>query len=258
MDGLTAWIFNGTLVKVSSSVFLGLSGGGELHDDHFKKSLSSVDPLLANDFHKILKTTLSLLASQCDLELLEHLPDSVKVSIHNIADKSDNWLHNKLNEAARKFGTGTIIGDRSKLLFLRVEVVITPELFHELDERNLEFLSIDTGKASQSKGPAEKGRTEGDGTVGRVDLLTLAHIIALVGRDDDVCVLNDTKEVLIHSLTIDLELEDTTINLVDEEDGLNLFTKSLTKNSLSLDTNAFDVIDDDECTVSDTEGSGNF
>jgi hypothetical protein len=55
-----------------------------------------------------------------------------------------------------------------------------------------------------------------------------------------------------------LELEDTTINLVDEEDGLNLFTKSLTKNSLSLDTNAFDVIDDDECTVSDMEGSGNF
>lgn len=148
MDGLTAWILNGTLVKVGSSVFLGLSGGGELHDDHFKKSLSSVDPLLANDFHKILKTTLSLLASQCDLELLEHLPDSVKISIHNIADKSDNWFHNKLNEAARKFSTGTIIGDRGKLLFLRVEVVVTPKLFHKLEERNLEFFSIDTGKAS--------------------------------------------------------------------------------------------------------------
>jgi len=63
---------------------------------------------------------------------------------------------------------------------------------------------------------------------------------------------------LIHSFTIDLELEDTTINLVDEEDGLDLLTESLTKHSLSLDTNTFDVIDDDESTVSDTEGSGNF
>jgi hypothetical protein len=63
---------------------------------------------------------------------------------------------------------------------------------------------------------------------------------------------------LIHGLTIDLEFEDTTINLVDEKNWLDLLTKSLTKNGLSLDTNTFDVIDDDEGTVSNTESSSDL
>ena len=62
-------------------------------------------------------------------------------------------------------------------------------------------------------------------------------------------------EVLIHGLAIDLEFEDTTINLVDEKNWLDLFTKSLTEHGLGLDANTFDVIDDDEGTVSNTEGS---
>jgi hypothetical protein len=63
---------------------------------------------------------------------------------------------------------------------------------------------------------------------------------------------------LIHGLTIDLEFEDTTINLVDEKNWLDLLTEGLTKNGLSLDANTFDVIDDDEGTVSDTEGSSDL
>jgi hypothetical protein len=65
-------------------------------------------------------------------------------------------------------------------------------------------------------------------------------------------------EVLIHSLTIDLKFEDTTINLVDEEYGFDLLTESLTKHSFGLYANTFDVIDDDKSTVSDTKGSSDF
>ena len=89
-------------------------------------------------------------------------------------------------------------------------------------------------------------------------MLRLTHIIALVGRDDDVGVLNNTLEVLVHSLAIDLEFKDTAINLVDEEHGLDLLTEGLTKNSLSLNTNSFDVVDDDKGAVSDTESSGDL
>ncbi len=38
-------------------------------------------------------------------------------------------------------------------------------------------------------------------------LLRVAHIISLVGGDDNIGVLNDTLELLIHVLTLDLELK---------------------------------------------------
>jgi len=89
-------------------------------------------------------------------------------------------------------------------------------------------------------------------------LLRLAHIIALVGGDNDVGVLNDTLKVLIHGLAVNLEFKDSTIDLVDEKDWLNLFTEGLTENSFCLHANTFDVIDNDEGTISDTESSSDF
>jgi hypothetical protein len=50
---------------------------------------------------------------------------------------------------------------------------------------------------------------------------------------------------LVHGLAIDLEFKDTTVNLVDEENGLDLFTECLTEHSLGLHANTFDVVDDD-------------
>jgi hypothetical protein len=193
-----------------------------------------------------------------NLEVVEHLPDEVKLAVHNVADQNDDWLHDELNEAAGKLATCTIFRVSGELLGLGVVVVVTPELLHELEKIDLELVSIDTSEAGQGESPTEKSGTESDSTVGRIDLLRLAHIIALVGGDDDVGVLNDTLEVLIHGLTIDLEFKDTTIDLVDEEDWLDLFTEGLTEHSFSLHANTFDVIDDDKSTISDTEGSSDF
>jgi hypothetical protein len=257
-NGLTAWIIDGTFVKVSSSVLLGLFWGWELHDDHFEEGLSSVDPLLADDLHKILKTSFFLFSVKDDLELIQHLPDSVKVTIHNIADEGNDWLHDELDEASWEFTTAAVWGISCELFLLWREVVITPELLHELCEVELELVSIYTCEAGKGEGPAEKSGTESDGTVGWVDLLRLAHIIAFVGWNNDVCILNNTLEVLIHGLTINLEFEDTTINLVDEKNWLDLFTEGLTEDGLGLDANTFDVIDDDEGTVSDTESSSDL
>ena len=257
-DGLTAGIINGTFVKVSSSVLLGLDGGGELHDDHLKESLSSVNPLLADDLHKILKTSFLLFGVKDNLELIKHLEDNVEVTVHNVTDEGNDGLHDELDEAAGELAGVTIVSVLCEFLFLRVEVVVTPELFHELEEGDLELVGVDTGKTGKGESPSEKSGTESDGTVGGVNLLGLTHIVALVGGDDDVCVLNDTEEVLIHSLTVDLEFEDTTIDLVNEEDGLDLLTESLTEHGFGLDTDTFDVIDDDEGTIGDTESSGDL
>jgi hypothetical protein len=55
-----------------------------------------------------------------------------------------------------------------------------------------------------------------------------------------------------------LEFENTSIDLVDHEDWLNFFSESLSQDSLSLDGNTFDVINNDKCTISDSEGSSDF
>jgi hypothetical protein len=110
----------------------------------------------------------------------------------------------------------------------------------------------------EGEGPSEESGTEGDGTGGWVDLLGLTHVFALVGGDDDVGVLNNSLEVLVHGLTIDLELEDSTIDLVDHHDWLDLLSEGLSEDSLGLDADTFDVIDDDEGTIGDTEGGGDF
>jgi len=255
LEGLTACIIDGTLVKVSSSVLLGLDGGRKLHDDHLEESLSGVDPLLADDLHEILETTLLLLGGEGNVELFKHLPDLVELTVHASTDEVDKGLHDELDEAAGKFATIIIFGEA---LLGGGEVVVTPELDHKLLEVNLELIGVDTGEVGKGKGPTEKGGTESNGTNGGVNLLSLTHIVALVSGDNDVSGLDDTLEVLIHGLTIDLEFEDTTINLVDEEDGLDLLTESLTEDGLSLDANTFDVIDDDESTIGDTEGSSDL
>jgi len=258
LDGLTALIIDGALIEVSGTVALGLAGRGQLHDDHLKKSLSSVDPLLANALHEGLETEFLLLRFESDANGLAHLHDGIDLAIHNVTDELDDGAHDELNEAAGKLGAlfvGVLAGE---FLGLGVKVVVTPEFLHELLEFNLELVGVDTGETGEGESPAVKSGTEGNGTVGGVDLLAFTHIIALVSGNDNVSVLNDTLEVLIHGLTINLEFHDTTINLVDEKNGLNLLTKSLTKHSLGLHTDTFDVIDDDEGTISDTKGSSDL
>ena len=86
----------------------------------------------------------------------------------------------------------------------------------------------------------------------------VTHIISFISGDDDIGIFNDTLELLIHVLTLDLELEDTSVNLVNEEDGLDFLTKSLTKYGLSLDTDTFDIIDDDESAIGNSQGGSDL
>jgi len=63
---------------------------------------------------------------------------------------------------------------------------------------------------------------------------------------------------LVQLLGLDLELEQGTVDLVDDDDGLDTFNKSLSEYSLCLDADTLDTVDDDQSTISDTEGSGNL
>jgi len=99
--------------------------------------------------------------------------------------------------------------------------------------------------------------TEGNGTLLGVDL-DITKSLVKVGRDDDVDRLDDTREVLVKVLLGELELEESTVDLVDDDDGLDTLTKSLTKDSLGLDADTLNGVDDDESTIGDTEGGSDL
>jgi hypothetical protein len=66
------------------------------------------------------------------LEVVEHLPDEVELTVHNVTDQDNDWLHDELNEAAGKLATIAIITISGKLFFGWVEEIVTPELFISL------------------------------------------------------------------------------------------------------------------------------
>jgi hypothetical protein len=79
-----------------------------------------------------------------------------------------------------------------------------------------------------------------------------------VSGDNDVDGLNDTGEILVQILLLELQFQKSTIDLVDNDDWLDTLTESLSKDSLGLHTHTFDGIDDDESSISDTESCGDF
>ena len=258
LDGLAARIIDGAFVEHSSSVLLGLLGGRKLHDDHLNEGLSGINPFLEDALHEILGSLVLLVVSEGDVEGLKHLPDGFKVVVHAVTAELDDGAHDKLDEASLEFLAVLSLALSLELLGGGVEVVVAPEFLHESLTVQLELLRVSGGKSGQGEGPAEKCGTEGNGTLGWVNLVRLTHVLELVGGDDDVGVLNDTLEVLEHGLTIDLELQDASVNLVDHHDGLDLLGKGLTEDSLSLHANTLDVIDDDKSAISDTESSGDL
>ena len=94
--------------------------------------------------------------------------------------------------------------------------------------------------------------TESDSTLVRVHL-DITEGLVEVGGDDDVDGLDCSGEGLVQVLLLDLKLEQSTVDLVDDNNGLNTLTKSLSEHSLGLDAHTLDGVDDNESTVSDTE-----
>lgn len=132
-----------------------------------------------------------------------------------------------------------------------------PETLHHLVLVDTELLGVLGGELADGESPAVETGTEGNGTLVWVDLDVTKGLVE-VGGDNNVDGLDDTGEVLVQVLLGNLELEKSTVDLVDDDDWLDTLTKSLAKDGLGLDTDTLNRVDDDESTVSDTESSGNL
>jgi hypothetical protein len=132
-----------------------------------------------------------------------------------------------------------------------------PKFYHELVLVDLEHLAVALGKLADGEGPAVKTGTKGNGALVWVDLDITEGLVKVCGNDD-VHGLDDTGEILVQVFLGELQFEESAIDLVDDDNGLDTLTESLSEHSLGLHAHAFDGVDDDEGAVSDTEGSGDF
>jgi len=205
----------------------------------------------------VLTLKFSFFGGQSDFDDLEHLVHLFFVTVHNGSGKLDDGVHDELDESSLEGLAGGRETFLVPLLGFSIEVVVTPKLFHQLIGRDTELLGVHEGESGKGEAPAFFTRTEGDGTL-RGIAQKITHIGLFVVGDNDVGKINDSDEVLVHGFTILLEFQDRSIDLVNHDNGSDLFTHSLSHDSFGLDANTFDAIDDDESTIGNSEGSSDF
>ena len=125
------------------------------------------------------------------------------------------------------------------LLRLGVEEVLAPELLHHFVNVHAELAGVHLGELLEGEGPAMEAGAEADGAVVDVHAHD-AHgaVVVTVGGDDDVDVLDDALEGLVELLLAELELEESTVHLVHEEDGADALGDGLAQHRLRLHAHA--------------------
>lgn len=249
-------VVGGTLVQSLSTVLLGSDGRGQVKNDHLQHGISGRQELAHDDLEELLALELLLVGGELDLELLDQGVDLLLLGVGDGVEDLEDGVQDELVEGTLELLAlvGVALGP---LLGLGVEEVVTPQTLHHLVTINTELFGVLGGELADGEGPAVETGTESDGTLVGVDL-DITKSLVEVGGDDDVDGLDGTREGLVEVLLGDLELEQSTVDLVDDTDGLDTLTEGLTQDSLGLDTDTGDTVDDDQGTIGDTEGSSDL
>ena len=258
-DSLSALVILWTSVEGLGTVLLGLDWGWKVEDDHFKKGLSSWEPPPVDSAQEFTAFHLHFVVVELDAELLEHFHELWPLVSHDSPGEGNDWLENELAEGPWK--ELALIVDRlvEELPGGWVVVPLAPKLWHELADLNTELGGVELGELGKGEAEAVETRAEADGTLGWGNgEVTHWAIWVGVGGDDNVDVIDVLGEGLVHLFWVSVEFEKAPVDLVDDDDWLDPLGKGLTENSLGLDANAFNAVDDDEGTIGNTKGSSNF
>lgn len=260
-DSLGGFVIHGTRVEGTDTVLLGDHGGRKVGDNHLEQSLTSGEPQLHNSLEEGLAEEVLLLTLELNTKSGEHL---VKAGLglgvvggHSGLEQTVDRLEDKLAETSAAGGVLGVLG-LGPCLLVGIEEVITPETLHHLLLRNAELLSVELGETLDGEGPAVETGTEGNGTLLGGNLSVETGLSVLVGGNDDIDVLDVGTEGLVHGLGLLLELKKATIDLVHVKDGLDALGQRLTKDSLGLDADTLDGVDDDESTIGNSKGSSDL
>jgi hypothetical protein len=246
-----------TFVEVRGSVSLSLSGGREMENHHLKNGVGSVEPLGHDGLQEVLALEFSVFLTEGKFEGGEHLVHEFEIVIHTGVGELADGVHDELSESSLDGLSLLVEGVVLPLLVGSIEEIVTPELLHHFILVDVELLGVDTGELGQSESPAFFARTESDGTFVRKNE-EVAHVFLVVGIDNDVDHIDNSNEVLVHGFTVVLKFEDGSVDLVDDEDGLDLLLHGLSKHGFGLHANTFNAIDDDEGTIGNSKSSSNF
>mmetsp|Transcript_14461 Transcript_14461/g.37262 ORF Transcript_14461/g.37262 Transcript_14461/m.37262 type:complete len:589 (-) Transcript_14461:108-1874(-) len=256
-DGGSVHIIRRSLVEGLDSVGLGGGWGWEVVDHHLQKRAVGWKPGLHDSLHERLSVELLVvvLEEAQDSEGLHLLEDLLLLALHAPVDDRLDRVEDELDERALARLRPSVL--LSPLLSLWIEEVVSPELGHHLLLRDAELLGVELGEGGQGEGPSVESSGERDGTLVRVDL-ALSQLLVSVGGHDDVGVLDDAEEVGVGLLSLEHELQEAPIHLVDGEDGADPLSEGLSQHGLGLDAHALDTVHDDERSVGDTEGGGDL
>lgn len=246
----------GTLVQSLHTVLLRGGRRRKVENHHLEESVSSGKELAHDNLEELLALEILLVAGELDLELLKESRDLVGLEVHDRVEDAEDGVQDELVESTLK-GLTLVCANLGPLLGLGVEVRVTPETLHHLVLVNTELLGVTGSELADGESPSVQTGTESNGTLLGVNLDVTKRLVE-VGGDDDVDGLDDTGEVLVQVLLGDLELEKSTVDLVDDNNGLDALTESLAEHSLGLDAHTFDGVDDDKGTIGDTESGSDF
>jgi hypothetical protein len=227
-----------------------------VNTDHLQKGISGRQELAHDELEEGLALEVLLVIAEGDLELLEESEDLLTLVGVDSGEDLEDGVQNELVEGTLE-GLALVLTLVGPLLGLGVEVVVAPQTVEHLLAVNTELLGVLDSELANGESPAVETGTEGDGTLLGVDLDVTESLVE-VGGDDDVDGLDGTGERLEEIFLGDLELEKSTVNLVDDQNGLDTLGQSLTQDSLGLDTDTGDTVDDDQGTVSDTESGSDL
>mmetsp|Transcript_29835 Transcript_29835/g.48085 ORF Transcript_29835/g.48085 Transcript_29835/m.48085 type:complete len:250 (+) Transcript_29835:672-1421(+) len=228
-------------------------GRGKMADHHLEKRLVGREPRLHDAFHEGLGTELEVVLLHGDVERGEHLLELVHLVVHAALNDLTNGVKDEHVESAVRGLRLT-----GPLLLGSNEIVLTPQTLSHLVDRDAELLGVNASKLGDGEGPAVKTSRKGNSALFRVNLKIFAHGRIVVGRNGHVHVLNVLREVRVHRLRIELELEETTVKLVDGKHGLNTLGKRLAKHSLGLHRHTIDRVHNHERTVCNTQGGSDL
>ena len=243
----------GSLVQHLCAVLLGSDWRWQVDGDHRQECVASGQPRLHDDLEQRLAALHELflfLDGYLDVELLDELQVLLLAEVHDAREDLEDGVEHELVEAARV----SLAALGGPLLLAGAVEVVAPEALHELGHLDLELGRVDLGELLERERPAMEAGAEAHCALRRVDL-DVAHRSALVavGGDDDVDALDNALKGLEEILLLELELEESAVHLVHEEDGLDALGNGLTQHGLRLHAHARHAVDDDEGAVSDAQ-----
>merc|ERR1712076_325529 len=226
--------------------------------DHLKEGIAGWEPRSHESLHERLALEGLVVTLELDTGGKSQLGNLLVLLVHDSVEHLVDRVEDELDKGTL---LGAVLGGLDPLLGLGVEVPVAPELLHELRDVGLKLLGVHVGELLEGEGPRVESGTEAYGALGRVNL-DVAHWCVLVGTavrgNDDVDVLDDTLELLVKLFWLELEGEQCQVPLVHEKNRLNSLGNGLSEYGLGLDADAGHAVDDDERTIGNAKGGGDF